>query len=56
MNLYGPRPRCIAEELLPQLEYCRSIQKLRLPLSNLVGMNVELLSQLGQHLVASDGG
>jgi hypothetical protein len=34
----------------------RALQKLRLPLGDLVGMNVELLSQLGQRLVASDGG
>src|SRR5687768_12940071 len=34
----------------------RTVEKLRLPLSDLVGMNVELLSQLGQRLVASDGG
>src|SRR3954447_5336568 len=32
------------------------VEKLRLPLSNLVGMNVELLSQLGQRLLALDGG
>jgi hypothetical protein len=32
------------------------VQKLDLPLGDLVDMNVELLSQLGQRLVASDSG
>ena len=31
------------------------VEQLPLPLGDLVGMNVELLSQLGQRLVASDG-
>src|SRR3954452_24381686 len=34
----------------------RPVEKLRLPLGDLVGMNVELLCQLGQRLVASNGG
>src|SRR5690242_9867839 len=32
------------------------VEKLRLPLSDLIGVNVELLSQLGQRLLAPDGG
>src|SRR5919107_3035551 len=32
------------------------VEQLRLPLGDLVGVNVELLCQLGQRLVASDGG
>src|SRR3954462_4668344 len=31
------------------------VEKLRLPLGDLVGMNVELLCQLGQRLLALDG-
>src|SRR4051794_27926020 len=32
------------------------VEKLRLPLGDLVGVNVELLCQLGQRLLALDGG
>src|SRR4051812_10171941 len=49
------RPLTVAATFCSEYPGC-PVEKLRLPLGDLVGMNVELLRQLGQRLLALDGG
>src|SRR4051794_4230234 len=49
------RPLIVAATLRAKQPGC-PVEQLRLPLGDLVGMNVELLCQLGQRLLALDGG